>query len=54
MGNRKVDCKKNNATYCKLACPVKCKTRPPSDNNAAWFFVDFDKRKGLNQYSLNF
>ena len=47
-------CKKNNATYCKLFCPVPCETRPPSDNSAVWFFIDIDKRKNLNQLHLNF
>ena len=47
-------CKKNNAIYCRLDCPVQCETRPPSDNNAVWFFIDFDKRKNLNQLHLDF
>jgi len=45
-------CRKNNAQYCRLSCPVQCNTRMPSDNNAAYFFIDVDKRKGLEQMTL--
>ena len=43
-------CKRNDAIYCETSCPVRCYTRPPSDNNANWFFPDVDKRK--NQHNL--
>lgn len=41
-------CKKNNAIYCDLSCPLPCETRNPSDNNAVWFFIDVDKRRNIN------
>ncbi len=51
----KYGCGKNDAIYCETNCPVSCYTRPPSDNNANWFFPDVDKRNNLgikNQLSL--
>ncbi len=43
-------CKQNDSRYCYLYCPINCETRPPSDNNAVWFFLDIDKRKHKNHF----
>ncbi len=38
-------CNFNDTKYCYLYCPLKCEIRPPSDDNANWFFPYIDKRK---------
>lgn len=40
-------CGLNDLIYCEACCPVKCGARPPSDNNANWFFPYVDKRANV-------
>lgn len=40
-------CGRNNYLSCMTHCNIGCKTRPPSDNGAVYFFPEVDKRKNL-------